>query len=186
LKQILHIFPVIFSTKYFFRNFLILFWHSHITPLFGWVLFYKFTCNNYMTNTASQWPSVPVWQTAQYYIIYVSFCFLQGHLTKKFKLFPRSRKRIRIKKEKVKPKRISKTFRRKWTQTRVSFWPKARKWNGHFKRHTRFKNVSQFLNIWIATCCTITGLFNWLKLHYENVSEKEPISADEGATKRAL
>jgi hypothetical protein len=31
-------------------------------------------------------------------------------------------------------------------------------------------------------CCIITGLFISLKMHYENVSEKEPISADEGAT----
>jgi hypothetical protein len=32
----------------------------------------------------------------------------------------------------------------------------------------------------------MTGLFISLKMHYENVSEKEPISADEGVTKRAL
>jgi hypothetical protein len=31
-------------------------------------------------------------------------------------------------------------------------------------------------------CCIITGLFISLKMHYENVSEKEPISADEDAT----
>jgi hypothetical protein len=32
----------------------------------------------------------------------------------------------------------------------------------------------------------MTGLFISLKMHYENISEKEPISADEGVTKRAL
>jgi hypothetical protein len=32
----------------------------------------------------------------------------------------------------------------------------------------------------------MTGLFISLKKHCENVSEKEPISADEGATERAL
>jgi hypothetical protein len=37
-----------------------------------------------------------------------------------------------------------------------------------------------------TTCCIITGLFISLKMHYENISEKEPISADAGATKRAL
>jgi hypothetical protein len=37
-----------------------------------------------------------------------------------------------------------------------------------------------------TTCCIITGLFISLKMHYENVSEKEPISANAGATKRAL
>jgi hypothetical protein len=34
------------------------------------------------------------------------------------------------------------------------------------------------------TCCIITGLFISLKVRCKNVSEKEPISADEGATKR--
>jgi hypothetical protein len=34
--------------------------------------------------------------------------------------------------------------------------------------------------------CIITGLFISLKKHCENVSEKEPIFADEGATVRAL
>jgi hypothetical protein len=33
------------------------------------------------------------------------------------------------------------------------------------------------------TCCIITGLFISLKNHCENVSEKEPIFADEGATR---
>jgi hypothetical protein len=37
-----------------------------------------------------------------------------------------------------------------------------------------------------TTCCIITGLFISLKKHCENVSEKEPIFADEGATARAL
>jgi hypothetical protein len=37
-----------------------------------------------------------------------------------------------------------------------------------------------------TTCCIITGLFISLKKHCENVSEKEPIFADEGATVRAL
>jgi uncharacterized protein YneF (UPF0154 family) len=41
-----------------------------------------------------------------------------------------------------------------------------------------------------TTCCiitcVITGLFISLKKHCENVSEKEPIFADEGATVRAL
>jgi hypothetical protein len=35
------------------------------------------------------------------------------------------------------------------------------------------------------TCCIITLLIS-LKKHCENVSEKEPIFADEGATVRAL
>jgi hypothetical protein len=38
----------------------------------------------------------------------------------------------------------------------------------------------------ITTCCIIIGLFISLKIHYEKVSEKEPIFADEGATHRAL
>jgi hypothetical protein len=38
----------------------------------------------------------------------------------------------------------------------------------------------------ITTYCIITGLFISLKKHCENVSEKEPIFADEGATVRAL
>jgi hypothetical protein len=37
-----------------------------------------------------------------------------------------------------------------------------------------------------TTCCIITGLFISLKKHCQNVSEKEPIFADEGATVRAL
>jgi hypothetical protein len=37
-----------------------------------------------------------------------------------------------------------------------------------------------------TTCCIITGLFISLKKHCENVSEKKPIFADEGATVRAL
>jgi hypothetical protein len=37
-----------------------------------------------------------------------------------------------------------------------------------------------------TTCCIITGLFISLKRHCENVSEKEPIFADEGTTVRAL
>jgi hypothetical protein len=37
-----------------------------------------------------------------------------------------------------------------------------------------------------TTCCIITGLFISLKKHCENVSEKEPIFADEVATVRAL
>jgi hypothetical protein len=37
-----------------------------------------------------------------------------------------------------------------------------------------------------TTCCIITGLLISLKKHCENVSEKEPIFADEGATVRAL
>jgi hypothetical protein len=37
-----------------------------------------------------------------------------------------------------------------------------------------------------TTFCIITGLFISLKIHYENVYEKEPISAGEGATERAL
>jgi hypothetical protein len=37
-----------------------------------------------------------------------------------------------------------------------------------------------------TTCCIITGLFISLKKHCENVAEKEPIFADEGATVRAL
>jgi hypothetical protein len=37
-----------------------------------------------------------------------------------------------------------------------------------------------------TTCRIITGLFISLKMHYENVSEKEPIFADEGDTKQAL
>jgi hypothetical protein len=37
-----------------------------------------------------------------------------------------------------------------------------------------------------TTCCIITGLFISLKKHCENVSEKQPIFADEGATVRAL
>jgi hypothetical protein len=36
------------------------------------------------------------------------------------------------------------------------------------------------------TCCIITRLFISLKKHCENVSEKEQIFADEGATLRAL
>jgi hypothetical protein len=40
--------------------------------------------------------------------------------------------------------------------------------------------------IFTTTCCIITGLFISLKKHCENVSEKEPIFADEGATVRAL
>jgi hypothetical protein len=42
------------------------------------------------------------------------------------------------------------------------------------------------LIIYFTTCCIITGLFISLKKHCENVSEKEPIFADEGATVRAL
>jgi hypothetical protein len=41
-------------------------------------------------------------------------------------------------------------------------------------------------NLATTTCCIITGLFISLKKHCENVSEKEPIFADEGATVRAL
>jgi membrane-anchored glycerophosphoryl diester phosphodiesterase (GDPDase) len=37
-----------------------------------------------------------------------------------------------------------------------------------------------------TTCCIITGLFISLKKRCENVSEKERIFADEGATVRAL
>jgi hypothetical protein len=37
-----------------------------------------------------------------------------------------------------------------------------------------------------TTFCIITGLFISLKKHYENVSEKEPIFADEGPTVRAV
>jgi hypothetical protein len=37
-----------------------------------------------------------------------------------------------------------------------------------------------------TTCCIITGLFISLKKHCENVSEKEPIFADDGTTVRAL
>jgi hypothetical protein len=37
-----------------------------------------------------------------------------------------------------------------------------------------------------TTCYIITGLFISLKMRHENISEKEPISADEGTTKRAL
>jgi hypothetical protein len=37
-----------------------------------------------------------------------------------------------------------------------------------------------------TTCFIITGLFISLKKHWENVSEKELIFADEGATVRAL
>jgi hypothetical protein len=37
-----------------------------------------------------------------------------------------------------------------------------------------------------TTCRIITGLFISLKMHNENVSEKEPIFADAGVTKRAL
>jgi hypothetical protein len=37
-----------------------------------------------------------------------------------------------------------------------------------------------------TTCSIITGLFIPLKKHCENVSEKEPIFTDEGATVRAL
>jgi hypothetical protein len=44
----------------------------------------------------------------------------------------------------------------------------------------------QKLNVASTTCCIITGLFISLKKHCENVSEKEPIFADEGATVRAL
>jgi hypothetical protein len=38
----------------------------------------------------------------------------------------------------------------------------------------------------INMSCIITGLFISLKKHCENVSEKEPIFADEGTTVRAL
>jgi hypothetical protein len=34
--------------------------------------------------------------------------------------------------------------------------------------------------------CIMTGVFISLKMHNENVSEKEPIFADAGVTKRAL
>jgi hypothetical protein len=43
-----------------------------------------------------------------------------------------------------------------------------------------------FRNAFFTICCIITGLFISLKKHCENVSEKEPIFADEGATVRAL
>jgi hypothetical protein len=38
----------------------------------------------------------------------------------------------------------------------------------------------------VSACCIITGQFISLKKHCENVSEKEPIFTDEGATVRAL
>jgi hypothetical protein len=46
--------------------------------------------------------------------------------------------------------------------------------------------MSVFTLILTTTCCIITGLFISLKKHWGNVSEKEPIFADEGATARAL
>jgi hypothetical protein len=46
------------------------------------------------------------------------------------------------------------------------------------------QNISRCVEI--TTCCIITCLFISLKKHCENVSEKEPIFADEGATVRAL
>jgi hypothetical protein len=46
----------------------------------------------------------------------------------------------------------------------------------------RFEMILQI----ITTCCIMTGVFISFKMRYENVSEKEPISADEGATKRTL
>jgi hypothetical protein len=45
---------------------------------------------------------------------------------------------------------------------------------------TRFRRTIK------TTRCIITGGFISLKMHYENVSEKEPIFADAGVTKRAL
>jgi hypothetical protein len=45
---------------------------------------------------------------------------------------------------------------------------------------TRFRRTIK------TTRCIMTGVFNSLKMHYENVSEKEPIFADAGVTKRAL
>ncbi|CAH1369661.1 unnamed protein product [Tenebrio molitor] len=51
----------------------------------------------------------------------------------------------------------------------------------HFKKPTR--NDTDYL-FFQDTTRIITGLF--ISLHYENVSEKEPISADERATKQAL
>jgi hypothetical protein len=44
----------------------------------------------------------------------------------------------------------------------------------------------KFFTVCSTTCCIITGLFISLKKHCENVSEKKPIFADEGATVRAL
>jgi hypothetical protein len=41
------------------------------------------------------------------------------------------------------------------------------------------------VNLQSTTCYIITGLIS-LKRHCENVSEKKPIFADEGATVRAL
>jgi hypothetical protein len=46
--------------------------------------------------------------------------------------------------------------------------------------HLRFRRTIK------TTRCIITGVFISLKMHYENVSEKEPIFADAGVTKRAL
>jgi hypothetical protein len=45
---------------------------------------------------------------------------------------------------------------------------------------TRFRRTIK------TTGCIITGAFISLKMHNENVSEKEPIFADPGLTKRAL
>jgi hypothetical protein len=45
---------------------------------------------------------------------------------------------------------------------------------------TRFRRTIK------TTRCIITGVFISLKMHNENVSEKEPIFADAGVTKRAL
>jgi hypothetical protein len=56
------------------------------------------------------------------------------------------------------------------------------KWNVGFQAQEQLRTV--LLTEWKAAI--ITGLFISLKMHYENVSEKEPISANEGATKRAL
>jgi hypothetical protein len=46
--------------------------------------------------------------------------------------------------------------------------------------------MSVFPLILTTTCCIITDLFISLKKHCGNVSEKEPIFVDEGATVRAL
>jgi hypothetical protein len=57
-------------------------------------------------------------------------------------------------------------------------------------RHLEFlRNFNKSFRTFKAlttTCCIITGLVISLKKHCENVSEKEPIFADEGATVRAL
>jgi hypothetical protein len=47
-------------------------------------------------------------------------------------------------------------------------------------------NFTINVKVLATTCCIITGLFISLKKHCENVSEKEPIFADDGTTVRAL